>query len=356
VESPEELPALAEDVRLHLAQTLHWLAEGFASHRFELDAAEVQDFRVLLQWLADEGEDPRVVDAQLGSELLAHPMPGGAAPGKHLRFLDGRHLPLFATEGSDAMYVTEALFAVAYPLRDSADVGTLELLATAYRDCVLLYYAVHQLFRSVPRRRDAAFILLAGGQSTRMGAPKARLAFDGQLLLPLLVSRMRRLVRERVVVAGPVQCLPGTPAPVLRDDDPGQGPLAGLVVGLREIRQPLAFVASCDLPFLNPALAAYLLDQAEGYDMVVPEWEGRLHPLHAVYRTSLQPMLAERLRAGQRRLMDLLECVRVRRVSEAEVRDIDPDGLSLMNLNTPEDYQRALEIWPEWRKRTRNPT
>jgi molybdopterin-guanine dinucleotide biosynthesis protein A len=208
----------------------------------------------------------------------------------------------------------------------------------------------------MPEPHEAALLLLAGGESKRMGQPKPWLEFAGRQLLQILEERCAGLFQEPLIVAAPHQELPRTSARVLHDEDPGAGPLAGLVVGLREIRQPLAFVASCDLPFLNRALVAYLLDQAEGHDIVIPEWEGRLHPLHAVYRTSIQPRLAERLRADQLRLMDLLDLVRVRRVSEAEVRAIDPEGLSLMNVNTREDYQRALELWPEWRKRRRNPT
>jgi molybdopterin-guanine dinucleotide biosynthesis protein A len=208
----------------------------------------------------------------------------------------------------------------------------------------------------MPEAQVAALLLLAGGESIRMGRPKPWLEFEGRPLLQHLEERCSGLFQARAVIAAPDQELPEISSPVLHDEDPGQGPLAGLVVGLREIRQPLAFVASCDLPFLNLALVTYLLDQAEGYDLAIPEWGGRLHPLHAVYRSSLQPLLADRLRAGERRLMDLLDHVRVRRVSAAEVRAIDPQGLSLMNLNTPEDYERALELWPEWRQGTRNPT
>ncbi|HTE19166.1 MAG TPA: molybdenum cofactor guanylyltransferase, partial [Armatimonadota bacterium] len=105
---------------------------------------------------------------------------------------------------------------------------------------------------------DCAAVFLAGGKSSRMGAPKAWLLFEGRPLLAHLVERMLAVCPEVVVVAAPGQELPETAARVVRDESPGEGPVAGLVVGLREVTRPLAFVTSCDVPFLDPALAAYL--------------------------------------------------------------------------------------------------
>lgn len=188
-------------------------------------------------------------------------------------------------------------------------------------------------------------ILLAGGQSSRMGTSKAWLEFAGRPLLAHLVERMLTVFPEVLVVAASGQPLPETAARVIHDERPGEGPLAGLAVGLREIAQPLAFVASCDAPFLDPRIALALAERSDGFDVVVPEWEGRLHPLHAVYRASVQPLVARQLAEGQRRMMRFLECVRTRVVTEAELREIEPDGRSFHNMNTPEEYQRALELW-----------
>jgi molybdopterin-guanine dinucleotide biosynthesis protein A len=188
-------------------------------------------------------------------------------------------------------------------------------------------------------------IFLAGGQSSRMGTPKAWLEFAGRPLLVHLVERMLGVFPEVLVVVAPGQSLPETPARVVHDESPGEGPLAGLEVGLREISQPLAFVASCDAPFLDPRIALALVERCDGFDVVVPEWEGRLHPLHAVYRASVQPLVVQQLAEGQRRMMRFLDCVRTRVVTEAELREVEPEGYSFHNMNTPEEYQRALELW-----------
>lgn len=195
--------------------------------------------------------------------------------------------------------------------------------------------------------RECAVIFLAGGQSRRMGRPKAWLEFGGRPLLSLLVTRMGAAFPEVVVVSAPGQELPETPAPVVFDEAPGEGPVAGMVVGLRAVTRPLAFVSSCDTPFLSPRLAGHLAELAEGYDVVVPEWEGRLHPLHAVYRTSVQPLLAAQLAEGRRRPLDLYDRVRTRVVTEPELREVDPEGRSFLNMNTPEEFERAVALWAE---------
>jgi molybdopterin-guanine dinucleotide biosynthesis protein A len=191
-------------------------------------------------------------------------------------------------------------------------------------------------------------LFLAGGRSSRMGTPKAELLFEGRPLLAHLVDRMLLHFPEVVVVAAPDQPLPDTPARVVHDERPGEGPVAGLAAGLKAIGQPLTFASSCDVPFLSADLAGFLVAQADGVDVVVPEWEGRLHPLQAVYRTRVQPLLEQQLAEGRRRPIDLFERVPTRVVSEAELRGFDPEGRCFLNMNTPADYERALELWPAW--------
>jgi len=196
---------------------------------------------------------------------------------------------------------------------------------------------------------ECAVVFLAGGQSSRMGTPKAGLEFDGRPLLDHLVDRVRPFFPEVVVVAAPGQALPETAARRVEDDTPGEGPVGGLVAGLRAVTRPLAFVCSCDSPFLNPELAIFLArTAAECYDVVVPQWEGRLHPLHAVYRASVQPLLEAQLAAGKRRPTDLFDHVRTRIVKEDEVRQMDVEGRSFVNMNTPEDYEHAKKLWIQW--------
>jgi hypothetical protein len=106
-----------------------------------------------------------------------------------------------------------------------------------------------------------------------------------------------------------------------------------------------AFVTSCDAPFLNLELVRFLTSRITDWDVVVPYWEERFQPLHAVYRTKVASLLAQQLERDELRPITLYERVRTLKISGEEIRRFDPAGLSFMNMNTPEDYQAALELW-----------
>ena len=190
-------------------------------------------------------------------------------------------------------------------------------------------------------------IVLAGGKSRRMGRPKAMLPFGGEPLIVQVLRRLESLFPDIVVVAAPEQELPDLPATLVRDDVAYQGPVGGICYGLRACSGAAGFVTSCDVPFLSLPLVAYLTSRFPDYDVVVPYWEGRLQPLHAVYRRSVLPLLEQQLERGELRPVFLYDKVRTLKVEEDEIRAYDPDGSSFFNMNTPEDYADALARWQD---------
>src|SRR5712692_2207462 len=198
-----------------------------------------------------------------------------------------------------------------------------------------------------PQGDNASAIILAGGKSSRMGRPKALLPFAGEPLIVHTVRTLRQLFADIVVVTAPAQELPSLPVTLVRDEVAYQGPVGGICYGLEAARTDVCFVTSCDAPFLNLALISYLLSYIADYDVVVPHWQDRLQPLHAVYRRSVMPLLHEQLKRGELRPIFLYQKVRTREVSVDEIRRFDPEGLSFRNMNSPEDYQAALSLWQD---------
>jgi molybdopterin-guanine dinucleotide biosynthesis protein A len=198
-----------------------------------------------------------------------------------------------------------------------------------------------------PNAAEAAAVILVGGKSSRMGRPKALLPFDGEPLVAHVVRKLKEMFVEAVVVAAPEQELPALSATIVRDEVAYQGPVSGIYHGLKASSKELCFVTSCDAPFLNLRLIAHLLAQASDHDVVVPYWQERFQPLHAVYRTRVAPLLKEQLSRGERRPIFLFDKVSTLKVSEEEIRRFDPQGLSLLNMNSPEDYQAVLQLWRE---------
>ena len=193
----------------------------------------------------------------------------------------------------------------------------------------------------------AAAVILVGGKSSRMGRAKALLPFDNEPLIAHVVRRLKSWFPEIIVVAAPDQELPELSAVLVRDEIAYQGPVSGIYHGLKAATKDVCFVTSCDAPFLNFELIDHLLEQISEYDVVVPFWQERFQPLHAIYRTSVVPLLKEQLERGELRPIFLYDKVRTRKIQEAEIRRLDPEGLSFLNMNSPADYDAALQLWRE---------
>lgn len=178
-----------------------------------------------------------------------------------------------------------------------------------------------------------------------MGTPKALLPFGPETMLQRIVRLLGEVVAPIVVVAAADQELPPLPGGVLtaRDARPARGPLEGLRAGLEALPEVIdrAYVTSCDVPFLVPGLVAEMLALSRGYDVAVIEADGFTHPLSAVYRRTVLPCIEDLLAHDRLRPAYLFDVVRTRRVMPHEIMS-DPGLRTLRNLNTPEDYDRAL--------------
>jgi molybdopterin-guanine dinucleotide biosynthesis protein A len=201
-----------------------------------------------------------------------------------------------------------------------------------------------------------AGVVLAGGQSSRMGTPKAALEWHGSTLLYRTVGIVARATGGSVVVVrASGQELPDLPkgTRVIDDPRPGKGPVQGIAAGLAALdgHAEAAFISSTDMPFLHPAFirrVLRVLAQDAGTDVALPVARGYPQPLAAAYRVSLAAT-AERLVKEDRLRPAFLfsECVTAR-LDDAELKAdpligaFDPDLDSVVNINTPQDYREAL--------------
>jgi molybdenum cofactor guanylyltransferase len=189
-------------------------------------------------------------------------------------------------------------------------------------------------------------IILCGGQSKRMGRPKAWLPFGSETMLERVVRLLGQLVRPIAVVAAPGQDVPPLPADVVivRDEEKGRGPMQGLAAGLSTLRDRVqaAYLSSCDVPFLRPSFVRRVIDLLGESSICVPFVNGFHHPLAAVYRVTIFDSVTRLLAENRLRPVFLFESAPTRIVEARELIDVDPDLQSLRNLNTPEEYEQAL--------------
>jgi len=179
-----------------------------------------------------------------------------------------------------------------------------------------------------------------------MGVPKATLPFGPETMLQRVVRLLGTTVSPIVAVAARDQELPALPADVIvaRDEREARGPLEGLRAGLKALPESVdaAYVTSCDVPLLEPAFVEHMLALLGEHDIAVMEIDGFTHPLSAVYRRAVLSHVEELLAQDRLRPAFLFDAVRTRRVSPGEMRGADPDLRTLRNLNTREDYEKAL--------------
>ena len=199
--------------------------------------------------------------------------------------------------------------------------------------------AEYDRFMSEPPALVSA-IVLAGGQSRRMGRDKALIDYQGRPIIAHVIDTLHAVADDIVVVSNRSDLYSPFGARVVADYDPPCGPLGGIAAGLQAAMHPLAVVVACDMPFLNVTLLRWLIDLAEGYDAVVPQTGTEFEPLHAVYRRECYRPIVRRLERGERRVISFFADVRLRPVPEVGWRALDPEGRSLVNLNTPDDLNQ----------------
>ena len=198
---------------------------------------------------------------------------------------------------------------------------------------------------SISSSRAVGGVVLCGGKSTRMGSPKALLPFGPETMLQRVVRLLSEVVSPIVIVAAIDQDLPPLPEGVIvtRDENEGRGPLEGLRAGLKALPTTVdaAYVTSCDVPLLETGFVRQMIDLANDYDIAVMEIDGFTHPLSAVYRRATLPSVEDLLANNRLRPGFLFDAAKTRRVKPEEMTS-DPGLRTLRNLNTREDYERAL--------------
>lgn len=188
---------------------------------------------------------------------------------------------------------------------------------------------------------DCTAIILAGGDSRRMGQDKASVLLGERTLLQSVVVTLQPLFAE--VIVSVRQPRHEIDLPQVCDDTLHTGPLAGLVAGLERVSTPWLFALACDMPFITPAVIEYLARQRADCQAVVPMVSGYPQPLAAFYAASCLPLARDCLNgSGKHSVRELLGRLQVRYVNEAELLHADPTLVSFFDLDTPQDVAAAM--------------
>lgn len=201
-------------------------------------------------------------------------------------------------------------------------------------------------------------LILAGGKGSRLGyQEKALIDINGEPLIAVIIRRLEKAVdniiisvRDRAQGELLDSRLPGlvkTQYGFAYDAYKETGPLAGILSGLEVCEDEYCFVAACDMPFINEKVVKMLFKESEHYDAAIPRWiDGFLEPLHAVYRC--EPMIRETKKAiekGETVILAPVFKINVKYVPVEDIKKIDPELRTFININTYEDIRKLSETF-----------
>ncbi len=190
-------------------------------------------------------------------------------------------------------------------------------------------------------------LVLAGGQSKRMGEDKAFLKFKNKTFLRNILESLDKYCNQIVIVINKEESLyqneiKNLNAEIIfvKDKYPYEGPLNGILSSLEFIKNDLVYITPCDTPLLNPEIIPYFYQIINGYDAVIPSIKGKIQPLNALYKKqSLEFTKQVFEKEKKKSLMAFLEKLKIKYVNEEEIKKIDENLYSYFSVNTKESYE-----------------
>ena len=180
-------------------------------------------------------------------------------------------------------------------------------------------------------------VLLAGGESRRMGKDKATLLFRGQPLWQIQLNLLRKLHLEEILISARADPA-WRPSDIqfVADDPPSRGPLSGLAASLGEMRGTHLLALAIDMPFMSEKYLRSLCDQIEAGRGVIPMIGDRAEPLAAIYPAHAHVDFLEALSGTEFSLQSLMKkLLKLGKLRELNVAN--EEEMLFRNLNVPAD-------------------
>ena len=195
-------------------------------------------------------------------------------------------------------------------------------------------------------------VILAGGKNSRIGLNKAFLEIGGKRIIDRTVEIYKKIFDEILIITNTLEDYQYLTESVIlgeaknlklkiyTDLIPHRGSLGGIYTGLHYSKSDYAFFAACDMPFLNERVIRHIIKVARDYDIIVPYFKHRLHPLHAVYSKKCLPLIKVMVGKNRLKIKDLFLKCKVKRVMDIPQTKLPP----FSNINTKENYKQAIKL------------
>ncbi len=187
-------------------------------------------------------------------------------------------------------------------------------------------------------------VILAGGESRRMGSDKSLLPIHGARFIDHVHRTLSELFEDVVIVTNSPELYTDIDCRKVPDIYYAQGSLAGIHSGIFHAKHDRVFVVACDMPFINPTVVRDICAKADQGEVVIPVHHDGVEPLHALYGKSCLSAMEEELDAGKKRIIGFFPQVKVATITTPAWSEVDPEGLSFRNINTPEEYFELRDV------------
>ena len=192
-------------------------------------------------------------------------------------------------------------------------------------------------------------VILSGGLNTRFdGENKAFISVGGRRIIDRLLDVFSDLFDEIILVTNHPELFLQWDLTIVTDIFDLRSSLTGIHTGLFYSNNPYAFFSACDTPFLKKELVEILVKQIEQkIDIIMPETAAGFEPLCAIYSKRCLKPAEDHLKANKVKIQWAFRSNRIKNIPENQLRTVDPELRSFLNINTPEDLVRAEEIISE---------
>jgi len=188
-----------------------------------------------------------------------------------------------------------------------------------------------------------AAVILAGGENRRYPKLKAFIEIDGQTIIERSIALLRERFASVMISTNRPEAFFRFGLPMIGDVLLSRGPMCGMHAALKHIGSGAALFIACDMPFVNPKVIDLLCSRhQEAVSATIPVFDGRPQPLLGVYSAALVPALESAVLSDRVQLWRFLEAAGAVYLPEDEVKKVDAQGLSFVNINTVADHAEAV--------------
>jgi molybdenum cofactor guanylyltransferase len=184
-------------------------------------------------------------------------------------------------------------------------------------------------------------LILAGGENKRIPLTKGFLEIRNRKIIETNIELLKSIFSRVILSVNNPELYFYLGLPMIGDVVDSRGPMTGILSVFMNTEPADIFVTACDMPYINAILIKYMIERYnDRFEALIPLYDGKPQPLFGIYAKRLSGPMEQRIRAGKKSLLDFLKTINVRYIKEEEVRKIDPEGRSFVNINTFKDYQR----------------